>query len=111
MLGIEHQRTRSREVEPGSVWLVRRGKRENPVCLRKSPAGHGGAGLVRRYIENVTGLSRFQVTRLFGCDTTIGQVRSTVYRRRRNLPAFPYPRGPFLARCRRASAIAKLPEI
>src|ERR1035438_6294367 len=40
-------------------------------------------GLVRRYIEKMTGLSRAQVTRLIACYTASGRVRVTVYRRRR----------------------------
>jgi transposase InsO family protein len=40
-------------------------------------------GLVRRYIEKMTGLSRAQVTRLIACYTASGRVQVTVYRRRR----------------------------
>jgi hypothetical protein len=40
-------------------------------------------GLVRRYIEKMTGLSRSQVTRLIACYTASGRVQVTVYRRRR----------------------------
>ena len=45
--------------------------------------GKAARGLVRRYIEKMTGLSRAQVTRLIGRYTASGQVRPTVYRRRR----------------------------
>jgi transposase InsO family protein len=38
-------------------------------------------GLIRRYIEKMTGLSRAQVTRLIGRYTAAGQVQPTVYRR------------------------------
>jgi len=38
-------------------------------------------GLIRRYIEKMTGLSRAQVTRLIGSYTANGQVQPTVYRR------------------------------
>ena len=40
-------------------------------------------GLVRRYIEKVSGLSRAQITRLIARYAATGQVRPTVYRRRR----------------------------
>lgn len=45
--------------------------------------GKASRGLVRRYIEKMTGLSRAQVTRLIGCYTASGRVEVTVYRRRR----------------------------
>jgi transposase InsO family protein len=45
--------------------------------------GKSARGLVRRYIEKMTGLSRAQVTRLIARYTATGGVRPTVYRRRR----------------------------
>ncbi len=45
--------------------------------------GRAERGLVRRYIEKMTGLSRAQVTRLIARYRASGQVRVTVYRRRR----------------------------
>jgi transposase InsO family protein len=45
--------------------------------------GKSARGLVRRYIEKMTGLSRAQVTRLIACYTATGRVQVTVYRRRR----------------------------
>ena len=45
--------------------------------------GKAARGLVRRYIEKMTGMSRAQITRLIGRYTATGQVRPTVYRRRR----------------------------
>ena len=48
-----------------------------------SQLGKVARGLVRRYIEKVTGLSRAQVTRLIACYTASGRVQVTVYRRRR----------------------------
>lgn len=45
--------------------------------------GKAARGLLRRYIEKMTGLSRAQVTRLIARYTTSGQVRATVYRRHR----------------------------
>jgi transposase InsO family protein len=45
--------------------------------------GKVGRGVVRRYIEKMTGLSRAQVTWLIPCYMTSGRVRPTVYRRRR----------------------------
>src|SRR5271157_1398174 len=45
--------------------------------------GKAARGLVRRYIEKMTGLSRAQVTRLIACYTASGRVQVTVYRRRR----------------------------
>jgi transposase InsO family protein len=48
-----------------------------------SQQGKAARGLVRRYIEKMTGLSRSQVTRLIARYTATGRVRPTVYRRRR----------------------------
>ena len=45
--------------------------------------GKAARGLVRRYIEKMTGLSRAQVTRLIARYTASGRVAATVYRRRR----------------------------
>ena len=45
--------------------------------------GKAARGLVRRYIEKMTGLSRAQVTRLVAAYTASGRVVATVYRRRR----------------------------
>jgi transposase InsO family protein len=45
--------------------------------------GKAARGLVRRYIEKMTGLSRAQVTRLIAGYMASGRVRMTVYRRRR----------------------------
>ena len=45
--------------------------------------GKAARGLVRRYIEKMTGLSRAQMTRLIACYTASGRVEVTVYRRRR----------------------------
>ncbi len=45
--------------------------------------GKAARGLVRRYIEKMTGMSRSQVTRLIARYTAIGRVRPTVYRRHR----------------------------
>lgn len=45
--------------------------------------GKAARGMVRRYVEKMTGLSRAQVTRLIARYAASGQVRVTVYRRRR----------------------------
>ena len=45
--------------------------------------GKAARGLVRRYLEKMTGMSRSQVTRLIARYTASGRVRPTVYRRRR----------------------------
>jgi hypothetical protein len=45
--------------------------------------GKAARGLVRRYVEKMTGLSRAQVTRLIALYTARGRVRPTVYRRHR----------------------------
>ena len=45
--------------------------------------GKAARGLLRRYIEKMTGLSRAQVTRLIARFMASGQVRATVYRRHR----------------------------
>jgi transposase InsO family protein len=48
-----------------------------------SQQGKAARGLVRRYIEKMTGMSRSQVTRLIARYMATGVVRPTVYRRRR----------------------------
>ena len=53
------------------------------VGQQYSQLGKAARGLVRRYIEKMTGLSRAQITRLIGCYTASGRVQVTVYRRRR----------------------------
>jgi transposase InsO family protein len=45
--------------------------------------GKAARGLLRRYIEKMTGLSRAQVTRLIARYAASGRVQATVYRRRR----------------------------
>jgi transposase InsO family protein len=45
--------------------------------------GKAVRGLLRRYVEKMTGLSRAQVTRLIARYTTTGRVQPTIYRRRR----------------------------
>jgi hypothetical protein len=45
--------------------------------------GKAARGLVRRYIEKMTGMSRSQGTRLIGRYTATGRVQATIYRRRR----------------------------
>jgi transposase InsO family protein len=45
--------------------------------------GKAARGLVRRYIEKMSGLSRAQVTRLIALYTASGRVQLTAYRRRR----------------------------
>jgi transposase InsO family protein len=55
------------------------------VLVQQEYAGLGkvARGLVRRYIEKMTGMSRAQVTRLIARYTATGRVEVTVYRRRR----------------------------
>ena len=53
------------------------------IGLRYAQQGKAERGLLRRYIEKMTGLSRAQVTRLIGRYTASGRVQPTVYRRRR----------------------------
>ena len=45
--------------------------------------GKAARGLIRRYMEKMTGMSRAQTTRLIARYTATGQVLPTVYRRRR----------------------------
>jgi hypothetical protein len=45
--------------------------------------GKAARGLVRCYLEKMTGLSRAQVTRLIARYTVSGRVKVTLYRRRR----------------------------
>ena len=53
------------------------------VVQQYAQQGKAARGLVRRYIEKMTGLSRAQVTRLVARYTATGRVEATVYRRRR----------------------------
>ncbi len=50
--------------------------------------GKASRGLVRRYIEKMTGLGRAQGTRLIARYTATGRVQATVYRRRRFAPLY-----------------------
>ncbi len=50
--------------------------------------GKAARGLVRRYIEKMTGLSRAQGTRLIARYTAGGRVQATVYKRRRFSPIY-----------------------
>lgn len=53
------------------------------IGQRYAQQGKAERGLLRRYMEKMTGLSRAQVTRLIGRYTASGRVQPTVYRRRR----------------------------
>ena len=55
------------------------------VLVEQEYARQGKAvrGLLRRYVEKMTGLSRSQVTRLIARYATTGRVQPTMYRRRR----------------------------
>jgi transposase InsO family protein len=53
------------------------------IGQRYAQQGKAARGLLRRYIEKMTGLSRAQVTRLIARYTASGRVEPTVYRRRR----------------------------
>ena len=74
----EEIRFKSRDREQVYGWVER-------VLVQQEYAYQGKAarGLLRRYIEKMTGLSRAQVTRLIALYTVVGQVQVTVYRRRR----------------------------
>jgi transposase InsO family protein len=52
------------------------------IGQRYAQQGKAARGLLRRYIEKMTGLSRAQVTRLIARYTASGRVEPTVYRRR-----------------------------
>ena len=85
MLGIDHQHGRWGEVEPGTDPGVSGGQREvgfqgqnreevyawvdQTCCGSKTTRSWNekAEGLVRRYVEKMTGLSRAQVTRLISC--------------------------------------------
>jgi len=74
----EEIRFESKNREQVYGWLER-------VLVEQEYAFQGKAarGLVRRYIEKMTGLSRAQVTRLIARYTATGGVKLTVYRRQR----------------------------
>jgi transposase InsO family protein len=74
----------------GPVEFAGRGRREvygwvQRVLVRYEYAklGKGDKGVVRRYVEKMTGLSRAQVTRLIGAYMATGRVRVTEYKRHR----------------------------
>jgi transposase InsO family protein len=57
---------------------------EGVLCQQEyAQQGKAARGLLRRYIEKMTGLSRAQVTRLVGGYLKSGRVQMTVYRRHR----------------------------
>jgi transposase InsO family protein len=57
---------------------------ERLLCQREyARQGRQARGLLRRYIEKMTGLSRAQVTRLVGCYLATGQVRMKTSHRHR----------------------------
>ena len=74
----EEIRFESKNREQVYGWLER-------VLVHQEYAQQGkvARGLVRRYIEKMTGLSRAQVTRLIARYTATGRVQPTVYRGRR----------------------------
>jgi transposase InsO family protein len=74
----EEIRFKSRDREQVYGWVER-------VLVQQEYAYQGKAarGLLRRYIEKMTGLSRAQVTRLIALYIASGRVQPTVYRRRR----------------------------
>jgi transposase InsO family protein len=72
------------------VEFVARGRKEvyewvERVLVRYEYARQGKVdkGLLRRYVEKMTGLSRAQVTRLITAYTATGRVKATVYKRHR----------------------------
>ena len=71
-------RFESEKREPVYTWV------EQVLCQQQYQRGGKVArGLLRRYLEKMTGLSRAQVTRLIGRYVASGRVRATVYRRHR----------------------------
>jgi len=100
MLGSEHPHGRCSEVEFGSDGpfveasedIRFEGKNRDQVygwveqvLVEREYARQGKSerGLVRRYVEKMTGMSRSQVTRLIARYTATGRIRPTIYRRRR----------------------------
>ena len=58
---------------------------ERVLCQQEyAQQGKAARGLLRRYLEKMTGLSRATVTRLVGRYLKTGRVRVTEYRRRRS---------------------------
>jgi transposase InsO family protein len=71
-------RFESEKREPVYTWV------EQVLCQQQyQRRGKVARGLLRRYLEKMTGLSRAQVTRLIGRYVASGRVRATVYRRHR----------------------------
>jgi hypothetical protein len=71
-------RFESEKREPVYTWV------EQVLCQQQyQRQGKVARGLLRRYLEKMTGLSRAQVTRLIGRYVASGRVRATVYRRHR----------------------------
>ena len=100
MLRIDHQRAPSREAEPGANRSFLRASEEIrfkgetreqvyswiETVLRQQQyvqQGRKARGLLRRYLEKMTGLSRAQVTRLIARYQASGMVQAASYRRHR----------------------------
>lgn len=73
-----------------AVEFAARGRKEVYSWVERVLVGHeyarqgkAGKGVLRRYVEKMTGLSRAQVTRLVTAYTATGRVKATVYRRHR----------------------------
>ena len=100
MLRIEHQRAGSGEVKSEEIRRLLEASEgirfvgvkraqvydwiELVLCEQEyGRQGKGARGLLRRYIEKMTGLSRAQVTRLIGRYMANGRVGARAYRRHR----------------------------
>ena len=72
--GIRFAGVKQAQVYTGSSWCC-----ANRVCASRKAS----RGLLRRYIEKITGMSRAQVTRLIGRYMATGRVEARAYRRHR----------------------------
>jgi transposase InsO family protein len=78
LLASEEIRFESQSRQQRYAWM------EQLLVQHEYPTlGKAGRGLVRRYIEKMTGLSRAQVTRLVARFVAAGRLRPTVYKRHR----------------------------
>ena len=118
MLGIDHQHADIGTIEPGAdpgVFGRQRGGRirgaeagggvrlgePDAAAARYEELKRSGRGLVRRYVEKMTGLSRAQMTRLITVYLRGEEVKPQAYRRRR------FPRA---TRGRTSSLLASVDE-
>src|SRR6185369_3631994 len=74
--GVHPSSLPGKDAKECTLWAEKTLVRHEYASLGKTEKG-----LVRRYMAQMTGLSRAQLTRLITCYRTTGQVKATVYHR------------------------------